>query len=817
MMSARSRYGSGSAKRVRRIAATSIIVGLLVAIGPSVSAQGTINGRIAFTTDRDSSGGVRNREVYSMNPDGSDQINLTNNPSQDRAPAWSPDGTKIVFSSDRYGAEDVFLMNADGSHQTRLTNHPADDFTPNWSPDGKQVIFATLRDGNAEIYVMKMDGTGQTNLTNSPGNDLAPNWAPDGSKIIFGSDRTGNFEIFSMNPDGSQPTNITQTPSAELEASFSPDSSKIAFVSNETNNADIWVMNADGSDRTQLTTDPANDFISAWSPDGTMIAFGSFRTSDEEIWVMNSADGSAQTNLTNTSPALDFLPSWQRLGVVLPPDWAPVPDPGPQPPPVPSTPFSFLFLNGDANLEGNTFFFDLMIMGPPNTRAIGVGFATLQMFPQDCAPFACATAEADYLTRSGLIVFNPGETFKRIAIPVLKDKVREPNEVFLTVIFNPLGGASPDTLINRGNVGRIINQKPPKKFAGHGFAEEFRAGFTGHPAGMKLGPDGNFWLTEQFDQKIAKFNPKTRVATEIDVPGTFPHNFAVGPDKNMWFVGLADVVGRVKPKTGEITLFRQGISEGATPHIILTGPDGNMWFTESYGGIPDPIPGSPPHGHGDGSIARLNIKTGAITEFKDGLPEHNFLHGMTVGPDGHLWVALQGVDQIARFNMKTEKFDKFVDFSPHSGPIDIETGPDGKLYVTLQFINKLGQYDPKTHKVKEIDKWSHGHGSKPNPREIATSLVPLDGPSVDQLIADKERRVIWFSEFLNDRVGMYDIDTGRVLEFTQGITPNSAPLGLALGPDRHLWFSQVSLNPFVPGGIARLTLAHDKKDKDKKH
>jgi Tol biopolymer transport system component len=90
-----------------------------------------------------------------MNPDGTEQRNITHNPAQERSPVWSPDGTKLAFSSDRFGAEDIFIMNSDGSSQTRLTNNPADDFSPYWSPDRTRLIFATLRDGNAEIYSMK--------------------------------------------------------------------------------------------------------------------------------------------------------------------------------------------------------------------------------------------------------------------------------------------------------------------------------------------------------------------------------------------------------------------------------------------------------------------------------------------------------------------------------------------------------------------------------------------------------------------------------------------------------------------------------------
>ena len=71
-----------------------------------------------------------------MDADGSNQTRLTNNPASDAQPAWSPDGTKIAFNSDRDGNFEVYVMDADGSNQTRLTNNPADDGGPAWSPDG---------------------------------------------------------------------------------------------------------------------------------------------------------------------------------------------------------------------------------------------------------------------------------------------------------------------------------------------------------------------------------------------------------------------------------------------------------------------------------------------------------------------------------------------------------------------------------------------------------------------------------------------------------------------------------------------------------
>jgi Tol biopolymer transport system component len=69
-------------------------------------------------------------------------------------------------------------MNADGTGQTRLTNNPADDYQPAWSRDGSKIAFASERDGNGQIYVMNADGTGQTRLTNNSAYDNKPDWSP---------------------------------------------------------------------------------------------------------------------------------------------------------------------------------------------------------------------------------------------------------------------------------------------------------------------------------------------------------------------------------------------------------------------------------------------------------------------------------------------------------------------------------------------------------------------------------------------------------------------------------------------------------------
>ena len=134
-------------------------------------------GKIAFASVRDGYAAFHN-EIYVMNADGSGQTRLASNSATDYQPAWSPNGSKIAFASDRDGNFEVYVMNADGSGQTRLTSNPADDFYPAWSPDGSRIAFTSERDGNGEVYVMNADGSGLTKLTSNSAEDYYPDWGP---------------------------------------------------------------------------------------------------------------------------------------------------------------------------------------------------------------------------------------------------------------------------------------------------------------------------------------------------------------------------------------------------------------------------------------------------------------------------------------------------------------------------------------------------------------------------------------------------------------------------------------------------------------
>ena len=123
-----------------------------------------------------------------MNADGSNQTRVTNNAARDLDPSFSPDGSRISFSSDRDGDTEIMLMNADGTAQFPLTNNTAGDLNPAFTPDGK-IVFGSERDGNFEVYVMNADGSNQIRLTNNLFGDFAPS---PGNQVDSDGDGVGD-------------------------------------------------------------------------------------------------------------------------------------------------------------------------------------------------------------------------------------------------------------------------------------------------------------------------------------------------------------------------------------------------------------------------------------------------------------------------------------------------------------------------------------------------------------------------------------------------------------------------------------------------
>ena len=288
-----------------------VLLVLLTALVPASSATASFPGavgRIVFT-----SGGSSTSDIYSAAADGTDVQRLTLWDGFEQDPAWSADGSQIVYESSLQFQNSfqmrfrVFVMNQDGSGQhlvSPVADSTVDDVQPAWSPDGTQIAFASTRGlvGGWHVWVMNADGT---NLRELPG-DLAqhPAWSPDGSRIAGDA---GGGGIFVIGVDGTNERRLTTPPAFQNDESpdWSPDGTALAFsesTQNGTSSA-LYAVGADGTGKRQLTTGAFADYDPSWSPDGTRILF----RRGTALYTID-AGGGAATQLLGISGAMG--PSW---------------------------------------------------------------------------------------------------------------------------------------------------------------------------------------------------------------------------------------------------------------------------------------------------------------------------------------------------------------------------------------------------------------------------------------------------------------------------------------------------------------------------
>ena len=143
-------------------------------------------------------------------------------------PRWTSDGQHLAFSSNLEGNTEIYVVNVLATEQrirlagpvTRLTFDVHWDSSPDWSPDGSRIVFQSDRDGDPEIWVMRSDGSEQMQLTHNRVGDSNPVWSPDGTRILYTSERDGGVDVFLMNADGSETINLTNSPYWEGCASW---------------------------------------------------------------------------------------------------------------------------------------------------------------------------------------------------------------------------------------------------------------------------------------------------------------------------------------------------------------------------------------------------------------------------------------------------------------------------------------------------------------------------------------------------------------------------------------------------------------------
>ena len=252
-----------------------IVLSLALAWVPAGSASAAFpgaNGRVAFVRYT-----VNGARIATVLPDGSGFTWLSRRGSHDAEPAWSSDGTRLVFQRCcRTGYWQIWTMGAGGQSPVNVSRSSTNDTNPSVGPDGR---IAFVRGG--DIWVLAADGSGAVRLTISSGyTEDAPAWSPDGRWIVYqrccyGTLGGGAWQIFRMKADGTDKMNLSANAGATMDfrPDWSPDGTRIVFERYDGVTLDrIWLMNADGTAKTEVNADQ-NGAKPAFSPDGTRIVF----------------------------------------------------------------------------------------------------------------------------------------------------------------------------------------------------------------------------------------------------------------------------------------------------------------------------------------------------------------------------------------------------------------------------------------------------------------------------------------------------------------------------------------------------------------
>ncbi len=295
---------------------------------PSFSPDGS---HIIFTSNRDAENlsvpvFEQDFEIYRMTSTGSDVVRLTDSPGVDTEPVYSPDGTKIAFSSARSGNLDIWVMNANGTNPVRLTTSPFHENEPAWSPDGTRIAYTRILDdgplglgllpsADKDIYVMNADGSNNHLVAGGNKEQHDANWSPDGTKLaITGEGESIPFgDVVLINPQsGALISNLTVAGTLSGEPlfgggdpSWSPDGALIAYFKSTgpllSFPMRLFVMNADGTNKRFIQT-PG---LVAVHPSWGRVNDGGLTTSNNQLWSQNS------------SGILDSSESGDRFGAAL--------------------------------------------------------------------------------------------------------------------------------------------------------------------------------------------------------------------------------------------------------------------------------------------------------------------------------------------------------------------------------------------------------------------------------------------------------------------------------------------------------------------
>ena len=239
------------------------------------------------------------------------------------------------------------------------------------------------------------------------------------------------------------------------------------------------------------------------------------------------------------------------------------------------------------------------------------------------------------------------------------------------------------------------------------------------------GPDGNIYVAVMQGDRIARFDTKTHIFNEWNLPaGAHPHGLLVDKEGRVWYTGNGNgTIGELDPSTGTVAEHRT--PSGGSPHTLVIDDAGAIWFTNQ-----------------SGSVGRLDRASGKITEYKmSGGP-----YGLALDKQGNVWVCRMSADRMGIVDSKTGKLSELY-MGPGSRPRRVATAPDGSLWVTLYGSGKLAHVDPAALKI--IKEYEMPAGANGGPY-----AVTVDGAGR-----------VFANEIETDTVAMLDPKTGQFRVF----------------------------------------------------
>lgn len=235
-----------------------------------------------------------------------------NSPEPIISPAWSPSGKEIAYVSFESQKAVVWVQTVATGQRRMVANFRGSNSAPAWSPDGSRLVLTLSQDGGSQLYTIGRDGGSPQRLTRSPSIDTEPVFTPDGQSLYFVSDRGGSPQIYRMPAAGGSVERVTFQSAQSLSPAISPDGRLLAYISRQGGAFRLVVQPLQGGGAPTVLTDTADDQSPSFAPNGRLLIYNT-RVQGREVLMTTTVDGKIKARLA--SSGLDVRePAWGPYG-----------------------------------------------------------------------------------------------------------------------------------------------------------------------------------------------------------------------------------------------------------------------------------------------------------------------------------------------------------------------------------------------------------------------------------------------------------------------------------------------------------------------